>query len=91
MLRKRRLLILFFLVVFFFVSSAVDFLHNHRTVKEPISCPAGQFLLIFLAAVAGFVIVQIFLVILKTLSALSENKYNSFPQFASLSRSPPLA
>lgn len=90
MLRKRTLAVLFFLLAFFLVTSAVDFLHNHRSINEPVNCPAGQFLLVFLAAGAGFFTIHVFLVLLKTLIYLSENKYRSLPLFVSLSRSPPL-
>ncbi len=81
---------LFFLLAFFIVTAAVDFLHNHRSIKEPLNCPAGQFLVVFLAGGLSFFIFHIFLVLLKTLVYLSENKYRSLPLLACLSRSPPL-
>jgi len=81
---------MFFLLAFFLVTSSIDFLHNHRSIKEPLSCPAGQFLVVFLAGGLGFFALHVFLIILKTLVYLSEKKYCSLPLLTRFSRSPPL-
>ncbi len=90
MCRYRRLAVLFLIIGFAFVSSAIDYLHNHRTIQEPANCPAGQFLKVFLSTGIALLVILVLFIILKTISAYYLDKYKSLYVYTRLSRSPPL-
>ncbi len=90
MRRYKRLAVFLLIISFAFVSLAIDFFHNHKTIQEPASCPAGQFLKIFLSSGIPLLIILVLFIILKTISAFYLDKYKSLYVYSRLSRSPPL-
>jgi len=90
MKRKHALVAFFLIVTFVFVSSAIDFFHNHKTVQEPLNCPAGQFLKVFLSTGAVLLNILVLFILIKIISSLGYDKYKILFVSSHFSRSPPL-
>jgi len=91
MARRNSFIIILLVISFFLVSSAVDFLHNHRTIKEPANCPAGQFLSVYFSTGIFQIVILFFFILIKILSSIFEYKYKKPFIYHWPSRSPPLS
>jgi len=87
--RKNSFSIVLLIITFFFVSSAIDFFHNHRSIKEPANCPAGQFLSIYFSTGVFLLIILVLFILIKRLSNTLIDRFKEPFIYHGISRSPP--